>query len=88
MGALGVILEKLCSYVGETPDSINFTEHNWYLKHEWTEEQEEDFKKWFVDYLYKNPKAQKELYYFATKNKKILEKRAEFFVFSYGWRLK
>lgn len=40
------ILAELCRRVGEDAKTFDFTQPNWYWKHLWTQDEEEDFRKW------------------------------------------
>ncbi len=82
---LKVIMSKMCSYVGVKVEDINLKDENWFLKHEWTGKQEDEFLEWMIDYLIKHPKAQRELYGSAG-NKTLNTKRAAIFIFAYGWK--
>lgn len=82
------ILKKMCSYVGVDFKSIDFHDNKWYLKHEWTQEQEEDFKDWLYHFLKKNKKAQRELYGSVVLQDKNLKVRVEMFNLSFGWKTK
>ena len=84
--SLQTILTKMCEVVGTDPTVIDFKEKDWFLKHTWTEEQEENFKKWFVNFLKTNSKARQQLLEHPNATKKILEKAATEFVFNYGWK--
>ncbi len=79
-----IILNKMCEVVGAK--NIDFKEEGWFLKHEWTEEQEKEFSKWMQNYLYENKEARDEMMRISVKNKKIIEKFVDQFLGNYGWR--
>ena len=68
------ILKKMCSYVGADFNEIDFKSDYWYLKHQWTEEQENDFIHWLTEHHKKKHPPKKAL------------QLANEFVFNYGWR--
>lgn len=75
-------------FVGETRDPEVFTQsHMWYHDHEWTIEQNDQFKKWLVNYLYTNTSARREFSIHA-KTKKYLKLWADSFAMNYGWKFK
>lgn len=70
------IMNKMFSYVG-IPFSLKFTEEpEWYLKHTWTKEQEEDFIKWLTQYHINKLKYPKE----SARNSALL------FNLCFGWK--
>jgi hypothetical protein len=81
---LKTILDEMCSRVGAK--DINFEESEWYLKHTWTKEEQEDFRNWLSDFLYNNSKARK--VFSIPKSKKYCNKASGMFILSYGWRTK
>lgn len=69
---------KMFQIVGyETFDPAFINQPFWYTKHEWTTEQEELFKKWFID-EYKTR---------FRKSKRYATDECQWFVFNYGWKL-
>lgn len=58
---LEYILKKQCEYVGITINDIDITKDGWYNEYEWTEEQENDYKKWLKNELKTNHELRKEL---------------------------
>lgn len=86
---LNKILEKMCSYVGADYKTID-RKYQWYLKYEWTKEQEDDFKQWLVKEL-----SNESLFTYLTghyryhvKTKKFKERIADSFISNYGWKTK
>lgn len=85
---LTIILKEMCKRVEASHKDINFQEDGWFRKYEWTEEQEQNFVKWMVEYLYTNKEAREEITYSYIKTKKELKKVADFFTMMYGWKIK
>ena len=85
------IMEEMCRRVGAKWEDVDPTEKDWYKKHSWTSEEQEDFIEWMVDYLYKSCPARKEV---LTVNgcykvpKKRIRKAIIWFVLDYGWTIK
>lgn len=52
--------------------------NNWYVQREWTEEQEESYKQWFVGQYQKVFRSTKE----------YARSEASWFLFTYGWKYK
>lgn len=82
---LVIVLSEMCRRIGACFDDIGFTADNWFQQYVWTEEEQEKFEKWFVDYLYANKEAREEITTVRVKNKKRLRKAAQYFLLSYGW---
>jgi len=82
---LKTILDEMCSRVGAK--DVNFEEDNWYLKHTWTEKEQDDFINWLANYLYKNKEARK-MFVNLRKVKRDCNKASNKFVLNYGWRTK
>lgn len=84
---LGIVLEKMCNLVGTTMSEVDFTDDRWYMGHTFTEEQSEEFKKWFVNYLYKNTEAQIAIFNSGRHDtpKRELKNYVNSFYFNYGW---
>lgn len=68
------------------PETVKQPE--WFMKATWTQAEQVKFGAWLAKYLYEHTEAQKELFTFARKSKKLQSERAAMFVMSYGWRLK
>ena len=83
-----VVLKEMCKRVGANYDDICFKEPEWFRQNEWMLAEQDDFKAWLVSYLMKNSEARKEMTNIRGRSKKLIEKAALWFVFSYGWRLK
>ena len=85
---LKVILNEMFNRVGAAfdPDMVGI--EGWYLKHEWTEEQQSDFALWMQDYLLANAKARKEIMRISVKNKQVINRVIDNFLGNYGWKVK
>jgi len=81
------VMNKMCSYVGVKFKDINPKKENWFLEYSWTDEQEADFVKWFVDYLYSSSEARREIMTYPIKDKKMIIRMVLMFILNYGWRL-
>jgi len=80
------ILKEMCKVVGANYDDIDFKDDNWFLKHSWTQANEDGFKKWLIYYLTNNTPARNEIMQFPTKRKVSVKKTAEAFIWNYGWK--
>ena len=78
------LLMEMFKRVGEDYNSFmakedtTSCESRWFEKHQWTKEQEEDFKKWAVNYLRKKFKW----------SKKKSEEEMDWFLLMWGWKTK
>lgn len=65
--------------VGEIyPNEELQKDKKWYMRHSWTVEQENNFRKWMIRFLMKGMRW----------SKKVSEKETSFFIFNYGWTTK
>jgi hypothetical protein len=83
------VLTKMCDMVGVNVNKIDFKKPQWFWKHTWTKNQEKEFKKWFVNYLYRRADRQREIfdmygYYSCPKYR--LKEYVDGFIFQFGWR--
>jgi hypothetical protein len=62
-------------------------EKNWFYRHEWTEEEQDDYKKWLINYLFKNKVACKNICG-TTTSKLMLKRGANMHMLNYGWKFK
>jgi hypothetical protein len=83
---LQVLLKKMFDIVG-APYDLELTE-GWYSKYQWTEEQEQEFKDFFMEFLTKNPLRKNVFHRHAYRNKREREKTWAQFNLMYGWLLK
>ena len=81
-----IVLKKMCEIIGEDFTTFNFDEKEWYLKNTWTTKQQNEFKKWMANYIYTNKGARHEMLSIDLKNKKLINKAVEWFIFNYGWK--
>jgi hypothetical protein len=86
--SLNTVLKEMCHRVGADFNKIDFPSGGWFLEATWTQEEEEDFKKWLADYIYNNKEARKEITSYRTNTKKNARQFAEQFIFNYGWKEK
>ena len=83
------ILCKMFDCVGATYHADLVKKRGWFLKNQWTVEQQEEYIKWLTNYLYKNKEAREEIVFTPNiKTKKWCEKAARVFVFEFGWKIK
>jgi len=83
------ILKEMCKRVSANYDEIDFTKELWFMKYEWSKEEEQSFINWLADYLYKNKEARQVIVFSSyNKTKKYMKKVAEEFTFNYGWKTK
>ena len=80
------VLEKMCEFVEQSIETIDFNKNDWYTTYEWSEKTEKEFKDWLVDYLYNNDKARHSIMQNSIKYKANIKKFANYFVFQYGWK--
>lgn len=78
------ILAELCKRVGVDAKTFDFSKKEWYSEHEWTIEEEDNFRKWLGNFLRKHKYVGKGTkrgidwgYYEAGK-----------LVGNYGWEIK
>jgi hypothetical protein len=82
------ILKEMCKRVGTSIDKVNFTKPGWFTKHSWTEQEQEDFMKWLIDYLSESRLARVEILNIPISDSRTIERAASLFIFEYGWKLK
>ena len=68
--------------------NIDRTKDNWYMMGDWTQEEEEKFSRWMVEYIYKIPSVQKELYGTRNMKKDTCIQAVQMFLLSFGWKRK
>jgi len=85
---LEVIMKKMFSYVNEEFSWDYVKEPNWFIKHEINQEDEDNFIKWFENYLLNNKEARIELMFYPSKNKRDIKNTINLFLFNYGWKRK
>lgn len=82
---LGVLIKKMCSFIGVDFEKIDFNNNRWYQTHKWTIAKERRFEKEIVDYLHKRKRAREKLMRFPSANKRTLKEFAKEFTFQWGW---
>ena len=84
------ILKKMFRIVKEPyPNNDSyFKTPNWYHDYSVTEKQRGTFKKWMIDFLENDRQARLDLLKMTYKNKKIIEKGVEEWIFCYFWKTK
>jgi hypothetical protein len=85
LDSLDIILMKMFQIVGETYSREYIQEPQWFLKHKWTLEQEQEFETWLTAY-FKSSKVQRELFDTVITDLTTRRKRAKWFIFNYGWK--
>lgn len=82
------ILCRMCGMVGADPTVIDFKKQDWYQDYTWTREQEDEFAEWLREYLMKNRLAFKSLTGLTSKNKVLINRFINSFLFYCGWMTK
>lgn len=83
------LLKKQCSIIKVDYKAINFADSNWQNEYSWTQKQKDNYRKWFINYLYGNLKRTKEIARFAYltyRNKRRLETVWHWWNLDYGWK--
>jgi hypothetical protein len=83
-----IIMKEMFKRVGEQWDEEYPKQKQWFSKHSWTQEEQNDFNKWMVDYLYNNLEARKQVLTSRVKNKRMIQKAVNWFLLDFGWKLK
>ena len=84
---LAVVLKEMCKQVGADYKTMDFKTQEWFWKHSWTQEQEDDFVKWLAEYVSNDKDARNTLMEYPLKTNKATKEFAEEFAWNYGWRL-
>ena len=86
------IFTKMFAIIGKEKEleNFNFSEPNWYHKHEWTEDQENEFIGWLAKYFKSNYKKSefKEAFSFDSRFESNPTKMAYKFTMDFGWKTK
>lgn len=77
----------MCKYAKINYEKLEFV-GNWYSTNTWTNKQQNAFRTWFVDTIYKDNKFRKGLYACMPKNKKTIRDAWSWFNLAYGFRIK
>jgi hypothetical protein len=85
---LSIVFQKMCRMIGADFKKIDFNARDWYLQHEWTDEDEKRFRNWLVGYLMKHPSAKQELMENSSAETALVCKWADRFIERFGWKIK
>ena len=86
---LKVIIKEMCRRVKAPVTQINFGQPGWRELYEWTEEQQEDFRNWLINYLHKAPaRVRKDILGNNIKNKKYITNEVTHFMVDFAWAVK
>ena len=82
------VLREMCRRVDTDFNSVDFKADNWYLEHQWTQAEEDDFTGWMARYLCANRSAWVEIVGPSVrKSLSRARKAAGKFVLNYGWKV-
>lgn len=79
------VLKKMCKVVGADFDTIDFKKDNWYHDYQWTDKQEDAFRKWMINYLSSKLEARREFGLWSGAPTYI-ERTVAMFLLNYGWK--
>jgi len=82
------IFAVMCRVIEVDYNTIDRTKDRWYSEYEWSEDVEDKFKEWMIDYIHKIPEAQRELYDKAYMRRSDCELAVSMFLLNYGWKTK
>ena len=89
------VLKKMCKMVNADFNAINFSDKDWFHLYQWTEKEQDEFKKWLIEYMQNNNEACKVLtnkgknfLKLKKRNKTGFEQFADTFIFWCGWKTK
>lgn len=68
-------------------DESYFKEPGWFWDYSVTEKQQDDFRKWMIDYLEKDREARIEMFDMRRKNSRLIKKGVDEFIFQFFWKL-
>lgn len=80
------VLQEMCNRVGTSFDKIDFEKEGWFNQHTWSEEEENYFKSWFINYLLNNKEARQSLMKYPTVQYRYIKEMIDDWVFSFGWK--
>lgn len=83
------ILHEMCSRVGADAETIDFKARDWYISYVWTQEEQNSFRDWMINYLLADRKRIKDMAEFPSlmRNKKAVSKLVDWFIFDYGFKV-
>ena len=79
------ILKMMCESAEVDFNKVDFDDAEWYMKNEWTQEQQEEFKVKLLKEITDNPKEYEDVFP-SRLPKKQRKTQIELFVLSYGWK--
>jgi len=85
---LETIFANMCRVVGANYHKVDKSADNWYMEYEWASEVEDEFKEWMINYIWKMPKATKEMYGRTRMSKRECALAVSMFLLNYGWKTK
>lgn len=77
------IFQEMCKRVGAPVEVVDSSLY-WFNEYEWTEEEQEDFKKWLIGYLKKHRKG----FGLEGATDSRVEHTANLYILNFGWKLK
>ena len=81
------LLFEQCLRAGIDFGSVDFKAEEWFMKYEWSEKEQDDFKSWLARKLLKDRFA-KSIYGYTLWSKPQAEKAAGWLLLNYGWKTK
>jgi hypothetical protein len=82
------ILQQMCKYVNVDRELIDTKQEDWFLQHSWTEKQQNNFKRWLINYLKTHKDAREVIMKFPSSKIADIKAVAVMFIFEFGWKLK
>jgi hypothetical protein len=79
-------MTKMFKMVGQKYTYEYTKQPMWFLEHEWSEEEEEKFHEWLINFLLKT--KGKDITRFEVYSRKHATRAANEIVANYGWKLK
>lgn len=80
------ILKEQCKRVGADFNKLDFSKEDWFEKYTWTEEEENNFKQWMMNYLKENKDARQDLMRVPSTNPIIIRGFTTSFILFCGWK--
>ncbi|SRR5258708_9270161 len=86
------ILTHMCEMIGVDPNEVDFKSQSWFTEHTWSENQQDEFRQWLIDYFSVKKEGKRRLRDIARfpslMNKQEINKLTGMFLLDYGWRCK
>ena len=79
---------EMCKRVKCDYNTFNFDQKEWFCEYQWTDKEQDEYRKWAIDYLKKNKKARREIMSVNSSNKIFLERAINMFLLNWGWKTK